>query len=400
MNDAGTSRHSADRERTWIVVCGGFHRRGGMDKANLALALHLSDHGRHVHLVGREFDDELRARPTVTCHRVPSGGSVLLGEVLLERTAKKIIRLESANGGEAPVVVANGSNLRYGGVNWVHYVHHAWQPRTGMGARAVKELVASSRFRRRERQAIGAARLVIANSQRTRQDLIEKLRIDPGRIRVVYLGAENWGTITEAERTRARTEIAIGADVPVIAFIGALSPDDRKGLATTLEAWKILRQQGQWDGVLLIAGSGSRLGHWRRFTAEMGDSVRLLGFSENVPTILAASDILVSPVHYESYGLNVQEALARGLPAIVSSSAGVAERYSGINRDLLLANPSDGEALAALLRQWRGEMNLWRERIEPLTRSLQSYGWEAMAAAITGVIDEEYAIPDRPAVRP
>ncbi len=67
----------------------------------------------------------------------------------------------------------------------------------------------------------------------------------------------------------------------------------------------------------------------------------MVGFTNRVSDILAAADVLVSPVRYESYGLNVQEAICCGVPAIVSRAAGVAERYPTELSDLLLPDPND-----------------------------------------------------------
>ena len=43
--------------------------------------------------------------------------------------------------------------------------------------------------------------------------------------------------------------------------------------------------------------------------------------------LLAAADLLVSPVRYEAYGLNVHEALCRGAAVMVTRTAGVVERF-------------------------------------------------------------------------
>ncbi|MEO8217664.1 MAG: glycosyltransferase family 4 protein, partial [Acidobacteriota bacterium] len=144
------------------------------------------------------------------------------------------------------------------------------------------------------------------------------------------------------------------------------------------------------------AGTGSRLEHWKRLAAEAGlsDRLRFLGFTGEVRRVLAASDILVSPVHYESYGLNVQEALARGLPAIVSESAGVAERYTGQDRELLLADPDDAEALAGMLRRWSGEMDRWRARFRTVALSVQKESWNGMAETMANLIEVAYESAD------
>jgi hypothetical protein len=54
----------------WVLVAGGFHRCGGMDKANLALAEHLVGRGTCVHVVCHSVDAELAEHPKVTVHMV------------------------------------------------------------------------------------------------------------------------------------------------------------------------------------------------------------------------------------------------------------------------------------------------------------------------------------------
>jgi glycosyltransferase involved in cell wall biosynthesis len=83
--------------------------------------------------------------------------------------------------------------------------------------------------------------------------------------------------------------------------------------------------------------------------------VRLLGFTDRVGELLAASDLFVSPVRYEAFGLNVLEALCRGVPSIVSRAAGVAEVYPPELSRWLLENPEDVRSLSEMLRLGIGE---------------------------------------------
>src|SRR5271157_4404392 len=69
----------------WLLVSGGFHRRGGMDKANLALAEYLAGRGTRVHVVCHSVDAELAEHPKVTVHMVPRpASSFFLGSPLLD----------------------------------------------------------------------------------------------------------------------------------------------------------------------------------------------------------------------------------------------------------------------------------------------------------------------------
>src|SRR5437870_3019571 len=69
-------------------------------------------------------------------------------------------------------VVVNGGSCQWGDVNWVHYVHAAYSPEVREGV--VRKLVTRWNHRKwlaEERRAIRDARFVIANSNRTRQDV-------------------------------------------------------------------------------------------------------------------------------------------------------------------------------------------------------------------------------------
>ncbi len=112
--------------------------------------------------------------------------------------------------------------------------------------------------------------------------------------------------------------------------------------------------------------------------------MQFLGFRRDVPALLAAGDVLVHPARYEAYGLAVHEALCRGLPAIVSATAGVAERYPEDLRQLLLTDPESVTELIARLRQWRTDMTM-RERVLPFASRLRARTWDDMAREIVAI---------------
>ena len=194
--------------QAYLLVTGDFVRTGGMDRANYALALYLSNRpGADVHLVTHRAADDLTARPGVTLHRVPRPrGSHLLGGPLLDRAGWSWAKRLSAVGGG---VVVNGGNCRWGDINWVHYVHAAWTPRAAATAsplQRIKTRVFDRYARRTERQALEIARLVITNSHATRRAVIERLGVAPERTHTVYYGTdpERFRPPSPDERSRAR----------------------------------------------------------------------------------------------------------------------------------------------------------------------------------------------------
>jgi glycosyltransferase involved in cell wall biosynthesis len=378
----------------WLLVSGDFTPLGGMDRANHALASYLARReGGEVHLVTHRAWPDLEALPGLAVHRVPRPmGSHLLGESLLDRAGRRWASRLAPGGAR---VVVNGGNCRWGDVNWVHYVHAAWRPRGGPGGgvmRRIKGIVAGRRFRRNERDVVRRARLVITNSERTRRDVIEALGVPPEKVHTVYYGADpdRFRPPTPAGRAEARSALGWGGsdDRPAIAFVGALG-DARKGFDTLYGAWRRLARDPGWDARLVVLGAGATLPAWRsRAEAEgLAGSIRFLGFRDDVPRVLAACDLLVSPTRYEAYGLNVQEALCCGLPAIVTTSAGVAERYPEPLRPLLLPDPDDDADLAARIAAWRAGAGSMGEAVADLGRALRGRGWDRCAAEIVALAE-------------
>ncbi|MEJ7810652.1 MAG: glycosyltransferase family 4 protein [Gemmatimonadaceae bacterium] len=381
-----TARPRGARAAPWVIVAGGFHQAGGMDRANSALADYLLDGGVLVHLVAHRVDEAYARQPAVRVHLVPRpAGSILLGGVLLRRTGHAVARQVTTEHAGARVVV-NGGNCAWSDLNWVHSVHHAWPPadRGIPLAFRLKNRVAKAVAVRDERAALSVARLVIANSERTRRDVLQHFRVDPARVHTVCLGCDpSWGAATPAERLSARAWLGVPDERPLVAFVGAIGRDNNKGLDTLWGAWRVLCTRPDWDADLIVAGDGA-VGTWRHAVARAGlaHRVRFLGFTDRIAELLGAADLLVSPVRYEAYGLNVQEALCRGVPALVSASAGVAEQFPAALEDMLLRDPEDVSALAHALLRWRADVSGWKARVRPVSEKLRAHTWSDMARRI------------------
>lgn len=383
----------------WVIVAGGFHEHGGMDKANAALAEFLLDRGTAVHLVthrgggGGGVSPSIMSRPGVTVHYVPlPAGSFLLGGPLLDWRGRAVARAVTAAHPAARVVV-NGGNCAWADINWVHSVHEVW-PCVDDGAPLwfrLKNRVMKGLARRQESRALHGARVVIANSERTRRDLLEHLRLPAHRVHTVFLGSDATdGPATPDERARAREWLGVGPGRPLVAYVGAIGYDRNKGFDLLWTAWRRLCVQPDWRADLVVAGTGG--GAERAWRAEieragLADRVRLLGFTSRVTEVLAAADLLVSPVRYEAYGLNVHEAICRGIPAIVSAQAGVADLFPHKLRELLLRDPEDIAELTDRLLRWHADPDLWKGRFAALGSRLRSYRWQDMARSIVETVE-------------
>ena len=133
-------------------------------------------------------------------------------------------------------------------------------------------------------------------------------------------------------------------DKLTICFVG--TEFERKGLATLVEAMAILKDKPL---KLLVAGGGD-IGYYTNMVINLGirDKVVFLGLVKNVQAVYAASDIYVLPTLSDPCPMAPLEAMASGLPAIISNAniTGVSEHIKK-SEALLLEDPRNAQELAS-----------------------------------------------------
>lgn len=376
----------------WLLVSGDFSRHGGMDMANLALASWLARHASGaVHVVAHDVDPELARMPRVHWTRaVRPLGMQMFGEPMLRSVA---LRRAAALRSRGVHIIANGGNVDAGDVCWIHYVHAAHEPRGAGIANRTKVARNHRRHLEEERRALAGARLVICNSHRTVADVMRAAAVPRDRVRLVYYGIDpsRFGPVTAEERRAARRALGVADERRLAVFAGALG-DRRKGFDTLFKAWQEVCADPGWDVDLCAAGAGAELRAWRaRAERELPRGrVRLAGFHRDMPALLAAADLMVHPARYEAYGLGVHEALCRGVPAIVSAHAGVAERYPEDLHPLLLSDPESVSELVDKLRAWRATGSL-AARVALFAGRLRARTWDHMAREIVDAVEQSAA---------
>ena len=233
--------------------------------------------------------------------------------------------------------------------------------------------------------------------------LIAGVSLDPGRVHTIYYGIdpEKFRPASAAERTDARRMLGLSLDRPLVAFIGALGHNRRKGFDVLFDAWCQCGKHAGWDANLVVAGSGPELPYWKRRVAESGreGDIRLLGFTKAISTVLAAADALVSPTRFEPYGQGVHEAICCGLPVFVTRCAGIAERFPAELYDLLLDDPPDAAQLSQRLLEWHKDIDVYRRRTVPFAEQLRRRTWTDMAADFVRAMSEVEPPATRPDLR-
>jgi len=204
-------------------------------------------------------------------------------------------------------------------------------------------------------------------------------------IRTAYPGLES-GDIAPApqQRERYRRELGLAAESFVCLF--AASNFKKKGLGPLLRALERIKG----DCTLLVAGEG-RQEEYRARIAQLGlgRRVRFLGVRSDMEALFGVADALVHPTREDTFGMTVLEAMAHGLPVIVSSAqyCGIAEQLSG-ETALLLDDPGDPVQIARCISALMGDAALRDKLRENGRRFASGASWERTAEATLRVYQE------------
>ena len=151
---------------------------------------------------------------------------------------------------------------------------------------------------------------------------------------------------TEAERAAARVSLDLEPRTLVGVFVGELSP--HKDPMTAVEASIRAERQGV-PHVLLIAGDGVLRGELEK-AAAASSAVRLLGFRNDVITILSAADFFVLPSLREGLSFALLDAMGMGLIPVVSDAPG---NPDAVGEAGIVVHVGDAEGFAQAFVQLR-----------------------------------------------
>jgi len=233
---------------------------------------------------------------------------------------------------------------------------------------------------RRPNQFLGAVSAKVANDLDHYYGRREK-------VRVVYTGLDlSWFNpgCREALRSEARDKLGLAENNFALLLIG--NGWKNKGLPCLLEAAGSLEDPRL---VLLVAGEDDTSPYLGTIQHHhMAGRVHFLPPRPDVESFYAAADAYVGPSLEDSFGQPPAEAMACGLPVIVSRNAGCAEIISHGQDGLILEDPLDVDALSVWIRRLMDDPELRRSLAQNAVRTAQKLSWEINAAEMKALFDQ------------
>ncbi|MGQ9887085.1 MAG: glycosyltransferase family 4 protein [Aggregatilineales bacterium] len=219
---------------------------------------------------------------------------------------------------------------------------------------------------------------ILADSEATRQDLIDLYRLPPEKITVLLSGVdERFKPMDTDTIVQVRDKYGI-SDVDFLLSVGTVQP--RKNYVRLIQALGVLRKRGHDLHLVVVGGKG-----WLQDPIyEAMDKFSLqpythfVGFADDadLPALYSAARCFVLPSLYEGFGLPVLEAMACGAPVVTSSVSSLPEVAGDA---ALLADPLDVSSIADTVERVLTDNDLRDNLVRAGLARAAEFTWERAA---------------------
>jgi glycosyltransferase involved in cell wall biosynthesis len=325
-----------------VLIANRHQHNDGQGRVNYEVAIAALNRGMKVTLLTAYCAEEIANHPNAQF--VPIGKEQLPTQLLRNLAfAHESARWLRDHRGEFDLVQANGF------VTWescdvvtAHFVHTSFARSPYYPfARSLRPYALYQRLftalnARWERRAFRSAKRIIAVSDAVAEE-VQQLGVPSERIKVIYNGVD----IDEfSPGAGERASFNLPLDVPLGLFVGDIRTW-RKNLDTLLHAMQRIPHLH-----LAVAGEVKRSpAPALAKKLKVADRVHFLGKTPRIPMLMRSVDLFIFPSRYEPYGLVALEAMASGLPVILSRNVGSLKALGDSLE--IVEDPEDAAALAA-----------------------------------------------------
>ncbi len=245
----------------------------------------------------------------------------------------------------------------------------------------------SFRLKRLWRDSFGkafwrGAALIIATSEMEQQELLDD-GVPAEKVVIRHNGIDPASFTSLPPRGGFRKKWNIAPDEPLILFLSRIIP--RKGADILIESFAEACPQ---SGRLVIAGPEGESGYCSQLKARAKNSgvesrVIFTGalYDEEKKAAFSDADLFVLPSRYENFANAPAEAMACGVPVIITDACGIRSLVEG---QAGLVIPPEKQALTDALRKMLGDKILYARFKEGCGRVASQLSWERLTEKMEG----------------
>jgi len=240
---------------------------------------------------------------------------------------------------------------------------------------------------RRYAELVARADRIVCVSECVKRDVLETLRPDPKKLRVVHeAGGEGFSPRPENEIRAVREKYKL--DRPYFIFVGSINK--RKNVPALVKAFAAARAKTKSEMLFAIAGRVGFGGDEIRETlAKSGcaDAIRLLGYvpDEDVAALYSGAHALLFATLYEGFGIPAIEAFACGCPVIGATTGSLPEIVADAG---LLADPASVDSIASQIEKLMTDETLRQTLRERGLRRARDFSWDNAARQCLSIYRE------------
>lgn len=227
-------------------------------------------------------------------------------------------------------------------------------------------------------RGLDACRAFMSDSEWTKKQMVEILKIDPEKITAIPMGYNRqvfYPASVDGESFRA----SLGLSAKALIVLHVSSGEPRKNFAGLLQAFALLTKDVP-EAVLLKAGRDLKPGT-RALHEGMVDSLGLKGKviflgavdDARLADLYRVADCFAFPSKAEGFGLPVLEAQACGCPTVTSNVTALPEVAGPLSR---MADPNDHQALAEAIKETLEDPQLRLRAAADNRAFLERFTWD------------------------
>jgi UDP-glucose:(heptosyl)LPS alpha-1,3-glucosyltransferase len=243
----------------------------------------------------------------------------------------------------------------------------------------------------------GNCKKFIAVSSLTKDIFLQEYKINPDKVAVINPGVDLNDYAKQDKdfvRNSIRRELGINIAEPVILFVSMNF--EIKGLDNIIQSLAKLKADGK-SFKLLIVGKGNVKKYTRLASqAQIANDIIFTGIlsREKLIQIYLSSDIYIMLSKFDTFGMVILEAMAAGLPVIISSNVGAKDLVQEDKNGFIIGNTSDYGYIASKLKILFDE-NIRRKMSAAAYQTATENTWDMVATKYQDIYTDILAVKNK-----
>lgn len=225
------------------------------------------------------------------------------------------------------------------------------------------------------------AKIIIADSYSTKNDIMKFMGIEDSKIHVVYLAPDKKFRILDKNEINLSTLEKYGINKNFILSVGTIEP--RKNFKTLIRAFDLFKEKNKIAKTykLVIVGKTGWKSEETFEAYNNSKNKKDIIFTGEIPDddllqLYNCASLFVYPTIFEGFGLPILEAMACGIPVIASNTSSIPEI---LNHDNLLFNPFDENEISRKINNILSTPHLREEIRDLCIKEVSKFSWQKTA---------------------